>query len=131
MADPVLDKFFGNIIIFADDSEDNFKGVSKALTACFGAGKQTTVLKWVRNGEELVHYLQTTDHYKSPQMADHPAIIVLDIQMPKMNGLEVLEKIKTDPQLNYIPIICMSNFYSNLEINMCYKYGVNSFIKKP
>lgn len=122
---------YGNIIIFADDSEENFKKVSEALTGCFEGAQQTTTLKWVRNGEELLHYLVTTDHYKSPQMADHPAIILLDIQMPKMNGLEVLEKIKVNPNLNYIPIICMSNFYSNLEINMCYKYGVNSFIKKP
>ncbi|HTL46996.1 MAG TPA: response regulator [Verrucomicrobiae bacterium] len=125
------EKLYGNIIVFADDSEDHYKMVSKALTACFNGGKQTTALKWVRNGEELVHYLLTTDHYKSPEMADHPAIIVLDIQMPKMNGLEVLEKIKVNPLLNYIPIICMSNYYSNLEINMCYKFGVNSFIKKP
>jgi CheY-like chemotaxis protein len=124
-------KNFGNIIIFADDDPDDYKLMSDALAACFEDGKQMTELKWVRNGEELLHYLFTTDHYHSPMMADHPAIIVLDLQMPKMNGLEVLEKIKTNPNLNYIPIICMSNFYSNLEVNMCYKYGVNSFIKKP
>lgn len=122
---------YGSIIILADDSEEHFKKVSEALAGCFEGAKQTTTLKWVRNGEELLNYLMTTDHYKSPQMADHPAIILLDIQMPKMNGLQVLENIKTNNQLNYIPIICMSKFYSNLEINMCYKYGVNSFIKKP
>jgi hypothetical protein len=73
-------KLYGSIIIFADDSEEYFKKFSEALTGCFdSSGKQTTTLKWVRDGEELLHYLMTTDHYKSPQTMRRRPRLLFDL----------------------------------------------------
>ncbi len=73
--------------------------------------------------KEIVNDGHTLDH--------HPKLILLDIQMPKINGLEVLEKIKTDPRTKKIPVVILTSSKEHPDIEKAYALGANSYIVKP
>jgi CheY-like chemotaxis protein len=114
-------------ILMADDDEDDRMLVREAL-----AESQLPIdLRVVSNGEELMDYLYHRGRYTDPKLTPHPGLILLDLNMPKKDGLEVLQEIKTDPKLRLIPVIVLTT--SKAEENICHTYdlGANSYIVKP
>ena len=82
----------------------------------------------VRDGEEAIAYLRRQGKYKNAPM---PGLILLDINMPKKNGFEVLYEIKADPSLMHIPVIMLTTSDSEADIVKSYAKGACSFITKP
>lgn len=89
------------------------------------------LLRFVHNGQEVLDYVyhqgQHQDHHASPS----PALILLDLNMPKKNGIEVLSVLKADPQLQTIPIIVFTTTKNINHIIQTYKDGANAFMSKP
>ncbi|WP_414548315.1 response regulator [Anabaena sp. CCY 0017] len=85
----------------------------------------------VNNGEELLDYLYNRGVYADKNQAPSPGLILLDLNMPTKNGLEVLQDIKTDPILRNIPVIVLSTSDGKEDIYHTYNLGANSFITKP
>jgi two-component system, response regulator len=115
------------VILIAEDDEDDYLLVRDAfLEFCIESD-----LRWVKNGEELLDYLNHRGPYSDPEESRRPGIILLDLNMPKKDGREALKEIKSDPQLRRIPVIALTT--SNAEEDILYTYGlgVNSFIRKP
>jgi two-component system, response regulator len=86
----------------------------------------------VKNGKEAVDFIFGTGTFAGARdISFPPKVVLLDIQMPKMNGIEVLEKIKTDPRTRNIPVIILTSSKESPDIQKCYDLGANSYIVKP
>ena len=114
-------------ILMADDDEDDHILVREALAESL----VPIVLYIVSNGEELLNYLYNRGLYTEKSKAPRPGLILLDLNMPEKNGLEVLQEIKTDPILRSIPVIVLSSSDEPEDIYHSYNLGANSFITKP
>ena len=88
-------------------------------------------IKFVVDGEELMDYLHRRGKYAENGSAPRPGIILLDLNMPKMDGREALAEIKNDPELRQIPVIVLTTSKAEEDIFRTYDLGVNSFISKP
>jgi two-component system, response regulator len=86
----------------------------------------------VKDGEEALEFIFSTGRYaaKGEEMR-RPKIVLLDIQMPKVNGIEVLQKIKSDPRTSMIPVVMLTSSGEDPDIEKCYGLGANSYIVKP
>jgi len=86
----------------------------------------------VKDGEEALEFLFAGGRYKDDRDRSHPPkLILLDIQMPKINGIEVLQKIKADEQLRTIPVVILTSSKEDPDIQKSYFLGANSYIVKP
>jgi two-component system response regulator len=81
----------------------------------------------LKNGAEALAFVFATGEYAvSRNINNLPKVILLDIQMPKVNGLEVLEKVKTDPRTKMIPVVILTSSKESPDIKKCYALGANS-----
>ena len=86
----------------------------------------------VKDGEEALDFIFCTGKYKGSREIEYlPRLMLLDIQMPKVNGIEVLEKIKSNPITKMIPIVVLTSSNESPDIKKCYNLGANSYIVKP
>lgn len=86
----------------------------------------------LKNGEEALEFIFATGKYAGIREVHYsPKVILLDIQMPKVNGLEVLERIKTDPRTRSVPVVMLTSSKEDPDIQKCYTLGANSYIVKP
>jgi len=86
----------------------------------------------VKNGEEALDFIFATGKYATTREIQYsPKVVLLDIQMPKINGLEVLQKIKADPRTRAIPVVVLTSSKESPDIQKCYDLGANSYIVKP
>lgn len=86
----------------------------------------------VRDGEEALDFLFARGAFAGKRDTGvHPKVILLDIQMPKVNGIEVLEQIRADPGTRSIPVVILTSSRESPDIRKCYELGANSYIVKP
>jgi CheY-like chemotaxis protein len=85
----------------------------------------------LRDVEEALDYLFAKGKFSKRKIEDSPKVILLDLKMPKLNGLEVLKAIKTDPRTKTIPVIIMTSSKEDSDIAESYRLGVNSYVVKP
>jgi CheY-like chemotaxis protein len=107
-------------ILLVDDSKADIFMTKRA----FKEGKVVNNIKTAENGEEALNYLQDPD-------IENPDIILLDINMPRMNGLELLKIIKEDTNLKLIPVIMLTTSINEVDIINSYAHHANSYITKP
>lgn len=115
------------VILMADDDADDRLLAKDALTEC----RITNDLHFVENGEELLDYLRQTGKYASASGNTKPGLILLDLNMPRKDGREALQEIKSDPQLRSIPVVVLTTSRADTDISRIYELGANSFITKP
>lgn len=111
----------------ADDDEDDVILVRDA----FERSKLLNDLRVVADGVELMEYLRREGRYSDPALAPRPDIILLDLNMPKMDGREALKEIKEDPDLKSIPIVVLTTSHVYKDVVQTYTHGANSYIPKP
>jgi two-component system, response regulator len=86
----------------------------------------------VKDGEEALDFIFGKGQYAGQRDTLHqPKLILLDIQMPKVNGLEVLQQVKSDPLTRAIPVVILTSSKENPDVKKCYELGANSYIVKP
>jgi len=86
----------------------------------------------VKDGEEALEFIFATGKYAGQgDSTNRPKIILLDIQMPKVSGIEVLKQLKGDPRTRSIPVVILTSSKEDPDIQKCYALGVNSYIVKP
>src|SRR5205807_1849974 len=93
-----------NVILMADDDDDDRLLAQDALRE----SKLEGDLRFVENGEELLDYLNHRGKYQNPADAPRPALILLDLNMPRKDGREALREIKADPELKRIPVVVLT-----------------------
>jgi len=114
-------------ILLAEDSMDDATLTIRALKKSGFTNK----LHHVINGAEALDFMYCRGNYKDRKMDERPRIILLDLKMPKVSGMEVLEQLKNDPGLKSIPIIILTSSKEDPDIKRCYELGANSYIVKP
>jgi two-component system response regulator len=85
----------------------------------------------VRDGAEALEYIFCTGAYAHRRIEDVPKVVLLDLKLPKVDGLEVLQRIKSDPQTRLIPVVVLTSSQEERDIVESYRLGVNSYIVKP
>lgn len=85
----------------------------------------------VKDGEEALDFIFALGEYSNRIKTEQPKLILLDIKMPKINGIEVLEKLKSDPVTKTIPIVMLTSSKEDPNVKKCYALGANSYITKP
>ncbi len=91
----------------------------------------TNKLVWVKDGEEALNFLFATGEYANRSKDDLPKLVLLDLRMPKVDGLEVLQRIKADDRTRQIPVVILTSSKEDEDIVESYKLGVNSYVSKP
>ncbi len=86
---------------------------------------------WVKDGEEALDYLFGRNQYEDRKVDDTPKVILLDLKMPKVDGMEVLEEVRSHPATKYIPVVVLTSSNEEKDIVKSYELGVNSYIVKP
>ncbi len=109
--------------------EDNPKDVELTLEALEEYNLANRVVK-VKDGVEAIEYLRYEKEYEN-RPRENPAVILLDIKMPRMDGMEVLRAIRNDENLKTIPIVMLTSSREEPDLTMCYKLGVNAYVVKP
>jgi len=85
----------------------------------------------VSDGAEALEFLFGTGAYSGRSRRDAPRVVLLDIKLPKVSGIEVLRKIKAEPDLRLIPVVMLTSSKEEPDVQECYRLGANSYIVKP
>jgi CheY-like chemotaxis protein len=114
-------------ILMADDDADDRQMAKEALEE----SRLRNELHFVADGEELLDYLHQRGRHSDPAKAPRPGIILLDLNMPKLDGREALRAIKANPSLRQIPVVVLTTSKTEEDIFRSYDLGASSFITKP
>lgn len=113
-------------VLVAEDNEDHLYLTTKALEATNG-GLRLEV-QGVRDGEEALDFFYRRGKYEN---AERPHLLLLDLKMPKVGGLEVLDALKNDPELRAVPIVVLTSSDRPEDVEETYRRGGNSYVTKP
>ena len=115
------------VILMADDDDDDRLLAHDALAE----SQAPVTIHFVENGEEMMDYLQRRGKYADSTAAPRPGLILLDLNMPRKDGREVLREVKADTELRRIPVVVLTTSKADTDIAAIYDLGANSFISKP
>src|SRR5215813_10869536 len=115
----------GRILMVEDDPKD----VELTLTALEDYKLSNEVVV-TRDGQEALDYLYCRGKFRD-RPAENPAVMLLDLKLPKVDGLEVLKQIKSDEQLKMIPVVVLTSSHEEQDMARSYRLGVNAYVVKP
>jgi len=114
-------------ILFVEDNPRDAEMTMRALRKCHLADR----LLWVKDGAEALAFLQGRNALPGGQSEARPKLVLLDLKLPKVNGQEVLQRMKQDPRTSQIPVVVLTSSREERDIVRMYETGVNSYIVKP
>jgi CheY-like chemotaxis protein len=109
--------------------EDNPNDIELTLEALAEQNLANRVLVF-NDGVEVTEYLKYEGQHADREK-ENPAVILLDIKMPRMDGIEVLQEIKSNPELKTIPVVMLTSSREEPDLKKCYELGVNAYVVKP
>ena len=115
------------ILLLVEDNPDDEALAVRAL-------KKNHVLNEVivvRDGAEALHYLYGTGKYEGRDVAKQPEVVLLDLKLPKMDGLEVLRRIRADERTMYLPVVVLTSSNAQKDLVESYRLGANAYVRKP
>lgn len=114
-------------ILFVEDNAFDVDLTLRSLRAC-GLDRQVKV---VRDGKEAVDYVFRTGPFQGRLAEDSPHLILLDLKLPKMSGLQVLQWIRADPDTKQLPVIILTTFEDDRDVVEIFRLGVTGYLVKP
>jgi CheY-like chemotaxis protein len=114
-------------ILLVEDNPNDAELAIRALKTHNLANK----LVWLKDGVEALDFIFAQGQYADRSMEDIPKVVLLDLKLPRVNGLEVLEKVKSDKRTRTIPVVVLTSSSEERDIVTSYNLGVNSYILKP
>ncbi|MFW8601615.1 response regulator [Desulfobacterota bacterium M19] len=114
-------------ILLVEDNEDHAELIQRS----FRENQIANKIYWVKDGEEALDYLFQRGVYADSADCLFPHLILLDLRLPKIDGIEVLKTIKTDERLKSIPVVVLTSSESEKDIRKVYQYYANSYLVKP
>ena len=113
-------------ILLVEDSATDAEMTMRALKK----GNVANKLEWVKDGVEALEFIQCTGAY-SQRPDVHPKLILLDYKMPRLNGMDVLRRLKSDPSTKTIPVVMLTSSAEERDVVESYQLGVNGYLVKP
>lgn len=110
--------------------EDNLCDAELTLHS-LRSNKVTNQIEVVRDGAEALDFIFCTGEYAHRNIENGPKVVLLDLKLPKVDGLEVLQRVKSDPRTCMIPVVVLTSSREDRDIIESYQLGVNSYIVKP
>jgi CheY-like chemotaxis protein len=114
-------------VLVADDDENDIR----LLTRAFLRAGINVPMKWVRDGEEAIQYLQGDTPFGDREAFPIPMLLLLDLKMPRTNGFEVLQWLRKQSGLRRLLVVVMTSSDEPEDVDRAYDLGANSFLKKP
>jgi len=114
-------------ILFVEDSMDDATLTMRALKK----SGLTNRLHHVKDGAEALDFIYGRGEYSERNIMENPKLILLDLKMPKVSGIEVLASLKSAPATNGIPVVILTSSKEDPDVKKCYALGANSYIVKP
>ena len=114
-------------ILLVEDNKDDEELTLRAL-------RQNKILNNIivaRDGVEALDYLLCREKYANRDINDMPQLILLDLKLPKLSGLDVLQKIRENPIMKFVPVVIMTSSNEEDDIVSSYRLGANSYVRKP
>jgi DNA-binding response OmpR family regulator len=115
----------GRILLVEDDQKD-----VELTLAALGEYNLANEVVVVSDGEQALNYLYYRGRF-ARRARENPAVLLLDLKLPKINGLEVLQQIKSDENLKVIPVVVLTSSHEEKDMVASYKLGVNAYVVKP
>jgi CheY-like chemotaxis protein len=122
-----MSQFRELVIIIADDDDGHAELIREGLQ---NSGLANTIIRF-SNGEEVWNFLNGKTVLGHTRVAEKSYLLLLDINMPRMDGIEVLERMKSDPEIRDVPVIMLTTTDDPREVERCYRLGCNVYITKP
>lgn len=114
-------------ILLVEDDANDILFVQRA----FRQANLTNAIHIVKDGEQAIDYLIGNNQYANRDLYPIPVLILLDLKLPRLSGLEVLQWIKKHPSLRRIPVVVLTSSKENIDVNRAYDIGANSYLVKP
>jgi len=114
-------------ILLVEDNQDDYEATIRGLKK----NHYTNPIQWCRSGQDALDYLDKKGSYASDLNSRHPDLILIDLNMPGIDGRQLLELIKSDVKFKMIPVVILSTSTDSKDIDQCYFLGANSYIQKP
>ena len=114
-------------ILLVEDNPDDLEMTLRALRRA----KLANNIQVARDGAEALDFLFAQGEHAGRKVENGPRVILLDLKLPKIDGLEVLRRVKADPRTKIIPVVVLTSSQEQPDVAQCYKLGVNSYIVKP
>ena len=121
-----MDKFEDVEILLVEDSSADAELAMRALRK----GKLANHITWVKDGAEALEFIFRTGAYAG-RLGQNPKLILLDLKLPKVDGIEVLKQVKGDERTRVIPVVMVTSSAEGRDVIESYKLGVNSYLVKP
>ncbi|MFI5090867.1 MAG: response regulator [Terriglobales bacterium] len=122
-----MDELTGVEVLMVEDSEEDLQLAMRSF-------KKANLLNRVhvaRDGAEALDYIFCQNSHEKRCIEDIPRVILLDLKLPKVDGLEVLQRIKSDPRTKRIPVVVLTSSKEHRDVHASYEMGANSYIVKP
>lgn len=114
-------------VLLVEDNPDDLDMTLRALRKAHLANR----IQVARDGAEALEFIFATGVHSGRNPEDGPKVILLDLKLPKIDGLEVLRRVKADPRTKIIPVVVLTSSKEQPDVTECYNLGVNSYIVKP
>jgi two-component system response regulator len=117
----------GKLILLVEDCAEDEELAVRSLRKARVADE----IAVVRDGEEALEYLFCEGAYRDRDGAEQPALILLDLKLPKLDGMEVLSRLRADERTRRIPVVVFTSSGEDEDVMRCYRSGANSYVRKP
>ena len=114
-------------VLFVEDNPNDLELTMHALSQ----GRFMNQIEIARDGAEALEYVQQRGAYAHLDGEPPPRVVLLDLKLPKLSGIEVLRELKADPRTRAIPVVMLTSSAEDADLRHCYALGVNSYIVKP
>lgn len=115
------------IVLLAEDSEHEVRAVRRVWEKlCF-----ESKMRVVQDGQECLDYLRRRGKFSDPAASPRPRLLLLDLNMPKLDGFQVLSQLKSDPDLKFLPVVVLSSSNLETDVERSYDLGAAAYIVKP
>lgn len=114
-------------ILLVEDSTDDAELIKRVLLSL---NLKNNII-WLKDGQEVLDYVFCEGDYEARRFEFKPRLILLDLKLPKLSGIEVLEILKSNPDTHNIPVVMMTSSRENNDLKKCYELGANSYVIKP
>jgi CheY-like chemotaxis protein len=120
---PMSDK----LIMVVEDNPDDEELTLRALRH----GKVANEIVVTRDGSEALEFMFGTGKYEGRDISKMPAVVLLDLKLPKLSGLDVLQRLRADPRTKLVPIVVLTSSSEEEDMLRSYQWGANSYVRKP
>jgi CheY-like chemotaxis protein len=114
-------------ILLVEDNRQDAEMTMRALRKCKIANK----VQWAKDGVEALNFIRCTGEFESRNKNSFPKVILLDLKMPRLDGLDVIRALKADEVTRKIPIVVMTSSNQERDVTESYRLGVNGYVTKP